>query len=300
MTETETANDEISLLDIAVVLAENWLLLVVVPIITALLAFGLLWTLTPRQYDSEALIRLNADEAALLTSARILNPAILNSDYIEGYQGTLSQARQNLIENDLTIAPQADTSFYRLSVSGRTPEDAQQLLRAILNSLVENSTPTPSRRALLELEMQLAEASVSELNATLERLNRIADSVESGGSSSAASLGEIGQSIVAILSNIESRRAEMLQIQEALEGSVSADDIIQTPTTPDSAQSRGIIIQAVLVGLGIGFLMLIVAFIRSGFKAASQSPDQLDKVNRIRRAFWLKPIKASDLSSPEI
>ncbi|WMT92650.1 Wzz/FepE/Etk N-terminal domain-containing protein [Pelagibacterium sp. H642] len=297
MTESETANDEISLLDIAVVLAENWLLLVVVPILAALVAFGLLWTLTPRQYDSEALIRLNADEAALLTSARILNPALLNSDYIEGYEGTLSQARQALVQNDLTITAQENTSLYRLSIRGRTPEGAQQLLRAIINSLVENSTPTPSQRARLELELQLAEASVSELNATLERLNRIADSVESGGSASPTTLGEIGQSIVAILSNIESRRAEMLQIQEALEGSVSADDIIQTPTSPDSAQSRGIIIQAVLVGLGIGFLMLIVAFIRSGFKAASQSPDQLDKVNRIRRAFWLKPLSAPTPSS---
>ncbi|WMT92648.1 hypothetical protein [Pelagibacterium sp. H642] len=51
-------------------------------------------------------------------------------------------------------------------------------------------------------------------------------------------LGEIGQSIVAILSNIESRRAEMLQIQEALEGSVSADDIIQTLPPPPIPRNR--------------------------------------------------------------
>lgn len=296
MTESETINDEISLLDIAVVLAENWLLLLIVPLIAAFLAVAALWTLTPRQYDSEALVRLNANDAALLTSARILNPAILNSNYIDGYEGTLSRARQDLIANDLTITPQEDTDLHRITIRGRTPEGAQQLLRAILNSLVENSTPTPSRRALLELELQLAEASVAELNSTLERLNRIADGVETGGSSSAATLGELGQSIVAILSNIETRRAEMLQIQEALEGSVSADDIIQTPTIPDTAQSRGIVMQAVLVGLGVGFLMLIVAFIRSGFKAASRSPDQLDKVNRIRRAFWLRPISNSDPS----
>lgn len=296
MTESETINDEISLLDIAVVLAENWLLLVVVPLVAALLAFGLLSTVTPRQYDSEALIRLDANDAALLTSARILNPAILNSSYIDDYQGTLSRARQSLVDNDLTVTPQTDTDLHRITIRGRTPEGAQQLLRAILNSLIENSTPTSSQRALLDLELQLAEASVAELNGTLERLNRIADGAEASASGSAATLGEIGQSIVAILTNIETRRADMLRIREALEGSVSVDDIIQTPTIPDTAQSRGIIMQAILVGLGVGFLMLIVAFIRSGFKAASRSPDQLDKVNRIRRAFWLKPISNSDPS----
>jgi capsular polysaccharide biosynthesis protein len=294
--ETETANDEISLLDIAVVLAENWLLLVIVPIFAALVAFGALWSLTPRSYDSEAIVRLNADDAALLTSARILNPAIIGSSYIEGYEGTLSRARQALVQDDLTITPQEDTNFYRIAVRERTPEGAQQLLQAILNSLIENSTPTASRQELLELELQLAETSVAELESTLNRLNRIADGVESGGGGSAATLGEIGQSIVAILSNIETRRAEMLRIQEALQGSVSAEDIIQSPTTPDTAESRGLIVRAILVGLGVGFLMLIVAFIRSGFKAASQSRDQVDKVNRIRRAFWLKPISVSDRS----
>ncbi len=294
--ETETANDEISLLDIAVVLAENWLLLVLVPIFAALVAFGALWSLTPRSYDSEALVRLNADDAALLTSARVLNPAILNSSYIEGYEGALSRARQALIQEDLTITPQEGTELYRLQVSGRTPDGAQQLLQAILNSLIENSTPSASQQNLLELELQMAEASVSELQGTLDRFNRIADDVESGASDSAATLGEIGQSIVTILTNIETRRADMLRIEEALEGSVSEEDIIQPPTEPDNAESRGLIVRAVLVGLGVGFLMLIVAFIRSGFKAASQSRDQVDKVNRIRRAFWLKPISASDRS----
>lgn len=292
--ETETANDEISLLDIAVVLAENWLLLVIVPILAALVAFGVLWSLTPRSYDSEALVRLNADDAALLTSARILNPAILNSSYIEDYEGALSRARQALVQEDLTITPQEGTDLYRLQISGRTPDGARQLLQSILNSLIENSTPTASQRNLLELEQQLAEASVSELQSTLDRLNRIADGVESGDSGSAATLGEIGQSIVTILTNIETRRSDMLRIEEALEGSISEEDVIQTPTEPDNAESRGLIVRAILVGLGVGFLMLIVAFIRSGFKAASQSRDQVDKVNRIRRAFWLKPISISD------
>lgn len=294
MTETETVNDEISLLDIAVVLAENWLLIIVTPLVAALLTFAILWTVTPPQYNSEALVRLNVEDASLLTSARILNPAILNSSYIEGYAGTLSRARQDLVENDLTITAQEGTGLYRLAVRGKTPEAAQGLLRAILNSLIENSTPTASRRALLELELQLAEASVTELNATLERLNRIADGTETGGVGSAATLGEIGQSIVALLTNIETRRSDMLRIQEALEGSVSADDIIQPPTIPDSSESRGLLIRALLAAIGVGFIMLIVAFIRSGLRAASQSPDQVGKINRIRQAFWLKPISPSE------
>tara|TARA_R100000365_G_C2746422_1_gene75718 strand:+ start:2414 stop:2572 length:159 start_codon:yes stop_codon:yes gene_type:complete len=44
-----------------------------------------------------------------------------------------------------------------------------------------------------------------------------------------------------------------------------------------------------LAVLGTGFLLLMLVFIRAGLVNAYQDPGSMQKINRIRRAFGIKP-----------
>jgi uncharacterized protein involved in exopolysaccharide biosynthesis len=69
--------DEMSLLDILVTLAESWRLLVFGPIIAAVLA-GSLSFLWPKTFESVAILRLTEEEVALLHAAPVLDLSLIH------------------------------------------------------------------------------------------------------------------------------------------------------------------------------------------------------------------------------
>lgn len=283
-------NEEISLLDLLVAVAENWLLIVCAPVLLGILGAAVLWFTAPSQFESEALLRISAEDSVMLRSARVLDTPQLNNALSVYYGGPLSTARARFVEERLGIAKLQDPDLYRVTVRAGSPNDAHLLLTTIIGSLVDNSVPTPLQQQRMELRRGQVETSLDELESSLDRLNRLADnSLATDRTLADIALGELGQSIVAILGNIESRRLELFNIEQALVGSVTQDDIIQPPTLPDGALSRGLVTPVMLIIVGTGFLMIIVAFIRTGFRNA-RSKETVDKINRIRRAFWLKPV----------
>ena len=288
MSETEAPTDEISLLDIAVVIAENWLMLVIAPLLIGVLAYIGMALAVPRTYQSEALLRIDATEAALLRSAQVLDTAMLGSDYLAGYAGSLSRARAQVIEN-IALSPEPNTELYRVRVTLDSPEGAQRLLERIIDALIAKSVPTGARKAQLELQLQQVQTAIAELEATLTRLNRTAEGLGNGTAASATALGEFGNSVVSVVSEIERRRLQVFQLEQALTGTVSPEAIVQPPTLPDNDGSRGLAMRTLLIVAATGFVLLIIAFIRSGLRNASEDPRQIDKINRIRRAFWLRP-----------
>ena len=100
MTDTQTPlphayeEDEISLLDILVTLAESWKLLAFGPLVVGVLAGGLsfLW---PNTYESVSIVRLTEEDAALIHAAPVLDPLIAKFDLLktrEGYFRAYDQA----------------------------------------------------------------------------------------------------------------------------------------------------------------------------------------------------------------
>jgi capsular polysaccharide biosynthesis protein len=285
--EEHVADDEISLLDIAVVVAENWLLLVVAPIVAGVLAYAALNAATPRVYESVALLNIDAREAAMAQTAPVLNRAMLESSHLEGYSGSLTQARRTLVDDNFSISKDANSEFYRLTVRGDDPDKAQELLQTIIDVLISSSIPNAFELGRLNQQIEQATASLEELENSLANINRISNSIDGA---SGISGGELGASIVSLIASIEERRNEVFRLETEREGSVRAEDVMQPPTHPDEPLSRGIITPVVAVVLGVGFLLLVFAFVREGIRNASNDPSQIEKVNRMRRAFWLKPI----------
>lgn len=171
-----------------------------------------------------------------------------------------------------------------------TSQAAHELLDDIVNALIEQSAPTERERALLILRREQSESAIVEMETSIERFNHIAARLsQSGQVDSNSALEALGNSIVTLVSEIEVRRLDLLEIEQQLAGSISPEDVIQAPTQADSPEPHGLLARALLVAVASGFLALIVAFVRAGFRCASQTPEGLQKVNRIRRAFWIKP-----------
>jgi len=90
-------DDEISLLDILVILAESWKLLVFGPLIVGVLA-GALSFLWPKTFESVAIVRLTEQELALINSAPVLDPIIEKFSLLPEFDGIHDDARQYLVK----------------------------------------------------------------------------------------------------------------------------------------------------------------------------------------------------------
>ena len=88
-------DDEISLLDILVTLAESWKLLVFGPLAAAVLA-GALSFLWPKTFESTAIVRLSEAEVALVGAAPVLDPLIVKFDLLPKLDGNQDDARAYL------------------------------------------------------------------------------------------------------------------------------------------------------------------------------------------------------------
>jgi hypothetical protein len=87
--------DEISLLDLLVTLAESWKLLVFGPLLIGVLS-GALSFLLPNTYESVAIARLTEEEVALIHAAPVLDPLVEKFGYLERADGIREDARSAL------------------------------------------------------------------------------------------------------------------------------------------------------------------------------------------------------------
>lgn len=285
MSEIELANDDNGLLNFAVVIAENWILIVIVPLVAGILAYvGLTLSATP-QYRSEAVLQLDASDAAMLSSIQALTGAV-----IAEHADSVS-AKSQALSGHLSVARIDDAELYRLTlVTDAAPQQAQRYLQAIIDAAIQNSIPSDSQRQQLEARQQQVEFSLAELQDSLRRLNQLADrSLQTSGASSGMTPGDFGTSTVSILRSIEKRQSDLLNIQTSINGSISENDIVQLPTLPSVPQPTGSLNRVLFIVVAAALLMLVLGFVRDGFRRASADPRALDSVNRVRRAFWLKP-----------
>ncbi len=292
MTETlPSQNDEISLLDLAVAIAESWMLLVFGPLLIGLAVFSYLHFSQSDSYRAEAMVAMSQEEAALLQSASVIDPAI-QAGLSDANHGTVAAARQALLENRLSVQKLDNADYFRVSVTGTSPEETQALLTRLLDQLIQNSVPRGDKRRVLEQKLEALERSRQSLIDNLERLNAIYDQAGEGNWSAMTMLSNANQSSVLLISSIATTEQDILSTQLALQGSVSPADIIQEPTLSEPESQRTLLI-AVVAAIASGFVLLLFAFVRAGLKNAAQNAESADKMRRIKDAFRLgrsKPV----------
>ncbi len=130
--------DEISLLDLLIVVVENLRLLVLGPIVAGLVALGVSFAL-PRTYESTALLKGKAQEASLITTPAVLDPVIQQLKLAEADE-SLDEARKRL-RRDVKATFNAKDNLVTVTAKARSPEHAQVLLHAIAKSYFGQSKP---------------------------------------------------------------------------------------------------------------------------------------------------------------
>lgn len=282
--ETDFAPDnEIGLLDIAVVLAESWKLILGSALFAGALGFGAA-TLMPPRHQSEALIRLSPDEVGLLRTSRVLDPVILKGSLLSEFNNSVTAARRAVMQAMST--EQLDGGdIYKITMSGRDPAAVQTFLRDLLKQLITESAPLEEHAELLKQDLLAQEEALSTLRNALSRMGEFLDRGEASEGNSSQSLVGAGETMVALASATEAKRRDIQSTRRALEGSVSEGDIVQSPTLSDDPDKQNRLLIAAAVAAVAGLVTTIFAFMREGWHRSRHDPSMAHKIERIKRSF---------------
>ncbi len=266
--------DEISLLDILVTLAESWKLLVFGPLIAAALAGGLsfLW---PKTFESVAIIRLTEEEVALLHAAPVLDSLIDKFGYLQNADGIKDDARVAL-KKDLSFSTDKKTKFATVVARGRTPESAQALGQAAMSALLIELKPKGKEKEAILQEIAVNNQLIADGVILVER-----QGAKQNNSNNLNNLNNSNNSnnLKGNIANLKLNNLELGLKLQAKGGEVFAQD----PSLPQRVTSpkRSMVVLSALVASG--FALLLFVFIRKAWRNAENDPELLLKIATIKR-----------------
>ena len=280
----ESEVEQVSLLDILLVLAENAKLLLLGPLWAGLLALAVGFALPP-QFVSEAILAIPATPqppaqvASLMRSPLVLDPVVAAFDLARSR--SINQARQELA--DAVRSSVGKDGLLRLNVTGLSPAQAQALANAVIDAWLITTKPAAQDRKDLEIRLSYAKDALEGASGLLARLpketaNYLAQPL---------SRGEAGTTLASV-GELQSRHLnEVLSVTRTLQG-LSRDVVVQPPTLPTEHASPKKALIAILAALATGFVLVLWVFVRKSWKALATQPEAAAKLVRLRAAFKIK------------
>jgi len=278
-------DNEIDLLDLLVVIAENLRLLVAGTMMAGLLGLAIAFSLS-KTYESTSI--LSPSKNGLDVSGQVVASYIKSADILEQVakdlqfeQDVSSAQRLKKMEALIQVAVgKQEAPLVTLTTQGPTPEKAQTLNATIWKKLLPHTAPRGKEQERLQQQLEaesarLASAEMLEA-ATLKQL-------QSGTSSEGLSrlYGELQAS--------NSKRQELISKLESQMEGLTEENLAQQPTLtelPAKPQKSLIVLGCTAAG---GMLLLLFVLIRHALHGANQNPAQARKVARLRAALGLKP-----------
>ena len=271
------ADVEVGLLDVLVILAENVKLLVIGSLLVGLCALGIGFML-PQTYQSVAVLQAEQPTASLMMTAVVLDPVIKALGLAK--DETLEAARIKLRER-IKAAIGRNDKLMTLTVSGPTPQQAQDTASALIYQTYQQSRPKGSVRT--RLEAQLAEARLRLKNAQ-EAATSLLKQLEKNG---AGTGGEIARGYADLLGATGTAQGQISKLETELEGLTDAQ-LVQFPTLPQkpSQPKKGLI--AIGATLAAGLALLLFVFMRQALRHTTGNEKSAAKLLRIRKSLGLK------------
>ena len=271
------ADVEVGLLDVLVILAENVKLLVIGSLLVGLCALGIGFML-PQTYQSVAVLQAEQPTASLMMTAVVLDPVIEALGLAK--DETLEAARIKLRER-VKAALGRNDKLMTLTVSGPTPQQAQDTASALIYQTYQQSRPKGSVRT--RLEAQLAEARLRLKNAQ-EAATSLLKQLEKNG---AGTGGEIARGYADLLGATGTAQGQISKLETELEGLTDAQ-LVQFPTLPQksSQPKKGLI--AIGATLAAGLALLLFVFMRQALRHTTGNEKSAAKLLRIRKSLGLR------------
>ena len=271
------ADVEVGLLDVLVTLAENVKLLVTGSLLAGLCALGIGFML-PQTYQSVAVLQAEQPTASLMVTAVVLDPVIEALGLAK--DETLEAARIKLRER-IKAAIGRNDKLMTLTVSGPTPQQAQDTASALIYQTYQQSRPKGSVRT--RLEAQLAEARLRLKNAQGAATSLLKQLEKSG----AGTGGEVARGYADLLGATGTAQGQISKLETELEGLTDAQ-LVQFPTLPQKASQpkKGLI--AIGATLAAGLALLLFIFTRQALRNTTGNEKSSAKLLRIRKSLGLR------------
>jgi len=274
-------DDTISLLDLLVVITENIKLLILGPVAIALIALAVTFVM-PQRFESESWLRLEESAVPEFTSANVLAPLLVNAPWIAAEAGNGENALKRLRESVQASFNKKD-GLLRLKTEAPSPEQAQQLNRALIEASRVFSLPKGRKLEEIEQQIKINESSLQELEPVIQRIAQNIDKVTPGTEGD-----NVARAYINLIELKGTRERDLQDLKRKLLG-FGGEMIVQSPSLPQrpNNQKRGLV--TILAGLASGMALLLFVFIRSGWRSATQNPGDASKIQRIRQSLGLKP-----------
>lgn len=270
--------DEISLLDIFVTLAESWKLLVFGPLIAAVLA-GALSFLWPPTFVSVAIVRLTEEDVALLHAAPVLDALIEKYGLLAGADGIVDDARREL-KKRLIFAVDKKTKLATITGKARTPDAAHVLTGDAIAALLKELQVKGQDKELLEKTISINKQAISNAE---DALDSIQHRLRRGGLTDQAQ-----ESIIKNFAQINSDIAKFSQENEGLRNRLApkgAEVFVQQASFPQRKEYPKLLWVFVLTAIAVNIVLIISVFVRKGWVIALQDEITARKLNSIKKSI---------------
>ncbi|MDR0216264.1 MAG: lipopolysaccharide biosynthesis protein [Comamonas sp.] len=275
-------DEELDLLDLLVTLAENWKLLLFTPIAAGLVALGISFAL-PKTYQSESSVQVERTGSSF--SAPVAASLAMSADVLHTIapvagldEGLTSEEIYKKLSKRIKVSVGKQDKLLNVVTEAKSPEAAQKLNQALLDTLFPFSKPRGIEKK--QLEQQLG-SEKKRLQEALKLEQDTGANIASGKSVTEATSRLYGE----LLSANSARQSAVLDMERRL-GGLDNDDVVQAPTLPESSIKPKKSMIAIGATVATGFLLLLFVFARQALRSAQEnSPEQAKKLSRIRQAL---------------
>jgi capsular polysaccharide biosynthesis protein len=273
-------NDEISLLDLALTVAENLRLLIIGPIAAGLIALGVSSTL-PKTFESVAIMNVNDQPekvASLAASAVVLDPV---AEQLGLTKSATKDAARAALRGRVSMAVGRKDGLLTLTTKGESGEAAQALANLVLAQLFVAVAPKGQDAADLERSLSLARSLYANNQLVIERSSALMGAAKSENAVNAVNAVNAGlQGYAELIALQQSLAAKIASDERSLRGLTEAS-LVQVPTRPTQHVARKRSQISVLAALATGFALLLFVFIRKALANAAVGEDG-ERVRQIR------------------
>jgi hypothetical protein len=273
--------NETSLLDLLIVVAENLKLLILGPFAAGLLALGIAFTL-PHSYVSQAVLFLPTPTPTPTQAATMMVSPIVLDRVVESLKLSKEQpilVTRKTLANEIKATVGKD-GLLHLDVSAPSAIQAQSIANAVIDSWLISTAPSEDDRADLEKQLSYAKLSFDSTTRFIEHFTP-----KDNASLNNPLLLDQGATTIVAVGEMQARYLrEVLSTSRSLKG-LSRDIVTQPPTLPTEYVSPKKGLFATLSALAAGFALLLWVFMRQAWRNAVLDPQAAPKLARLRAAL---------------
>ena len=281
--ETQTPqDDELDLLDLLLTFAENWKLLILGPLFVGVIALSVSFAI-PKTYESDSYVQVERPGSSI--TAPVAASLAMSADVLHKIapvagldDGLTNEEIYKKLSKRISVTVGKQDKLLNISTQAKSPEAAQKLNQALLDTLFPLTQPRGLEKNQLELQLASEKKRLQE-SIKLEQDTSV--NLASGKSVSEAT-GRLYGELLAANTN---RQKTILDMERRL-GGLDTDDVVQAPTLPESAIKPKKSLLAIGAAIAAAFALLLFVFARQALRTTKEnSPEQAEKLARIRKAL---------------